>query len=110
MIQAPRLNEYMSSLSERFGCHVFGTEVVLKENKRMHRFLFIWNSCSVQFAFQVLNNTLYWGWLRNVFVPGVYAGAWYNGLDEKRSIYIGDKCSVLVGMPTVRQLRVKPRK
>lgn len=62
------------------------------------------------FDFQVFNNTLYWSWLREVFVPGVYAGAWYNGLQEDQSIYIGDKCSVLVGMPRVRQLRVKPSK
>ena len=49
-------------------------------------------------------------WLRAVFVPGVYVGAWYNGLEEDQSIYIGDKNSILVGMPRIRQLRVKPSK
>ena len=46
--------------------------------------------------------------MRGVFVPGVYAGSWYNGRQEEQSVYIGDKRSVLVGMPLVRQLRVKP--
>ena len=60
--------------------------------------------------FQVFNNTLYWRWLRDEFVSSVYAGAWYNGHQENQSIYIGDKRSVLVGMPRVRQLRIKPGK
>ena len=60
--------------------------------------------------FQVINNTLFWNWSINVFVPAIYAGVWYNGLPENQSNYIGDKCSVLVGMPRVRQLRVKSSK
>ena len=60
--------------------------------------------------FQVTNNTLFWNWSINVFVPAIYAGVWYNGLPENQSNYIGDKCSVLVGMPRVRQLRVKSSK
>ena len=59
---------------------------------------------------QVFNNSLYWNWLRTVFLPGVYAGFWYNRQVETRSMYIGNKRSVLVGMPRLRQLRVKPSK
>ena len=62
------------------------------------------------FNTQISNNSLYWNWLRTVFLPGVYAGVWYNGQVEKQSIYIGNKRSLLVGMPRLRQLRVKPSK
>ena len=64
----------------------------------------------VTYNYQVFNNTLYWEWLRNNSISGVYPGAWYNGLQEENSSYIGDKCSILVGMPRIRQLRVKPGK
>ena len=64
----------------------------------------------VTYICQVLNNTLYWEWLRNNAISGVYPGAWYNGFQENNSSYIGDKCSILVGMPRIRQLRVKPGK
>lgn len=62
------------------------------------------------FNLQVFNNPLYWNWLSTVFLPGVYAGAWYNRQQEKQSIYTGNKRSVRVGMPRLRQLRVKPSK
>ncbi|KAL9966015.1 hypothetical protein ACROYT_G024022 [Oculina patagonica] len=57
---------------------------------------------------KVVNNTKYWSWMNNVFVPGVFAGRWYNGQEENQTVYIGNKRSVLVGMARARQLRVKP--
>ena len=32
---------------------------------------------------------------------------WYNGLEEKNEVYIENKMSILVGMPWLRQLRIK---
>lgn len=36
----------------------------------------------------------------------VYAGKWYNGQRETTTEYIGNKRSILIGMPRLRQLRV----
>ena len=52
----------------------------------------------------------YWSWLRKVFIPGVFSGRWYNGQEEKKTMYIGNKRSLLVGMARLRQLRVKSSK
>ena len=57
-----------------------------------------------------MNDTKYWSWLNDVFVPGVFAGRWYNGQEENQTEYIGNKRSLLVGMARARQLRVKPSK
>ena len=65
---------------------------------------------SLFITLQVLNDTKYWSWLNDVFVPGVFAGKWYNGQEENQTMYIGDKRAVLVGMARARQLRVKPSK
>ena len=59
---------------------------------------------------QVSNDTKYWNWLVNVFLPGVFAGKWCNNQKENHTTYIGDKRSVLVGMPRARQLRVESSK
>jgi len=58
---------------------------------------------------KVFNKTQYWSWLADVFLPGVFAGKWYNGQQESQTMYIGNKRSVLVGMARARQLRVKPK-
>ena len=59
---------------------------------------------------QVKNNTMYWWWLQRVFIPGVFSGRWYNGQKENRTIYIGNKRSLLIGMARIRQLRVRSSK
>ena len=46
------------------------------------------------------------GWLRQEFLPNVYHRSWYNGLQDE-DIYIGNKISILIGMPWMRQLRIK---
>lgn len=53
---------------------------------------------------------MYWSWLQDNFIPGVFSGRWYNGQEEKQTTYIGNKHSLLVGMPRIRQLRVKSSK
>ena len=59
-------------------------------------------------GYQVFNKKQYWSWVKNVFLPGVFAGRWYNGRPENQTMYIGNKRSVLVGMARGRQLRVQP--
>ena len=43
-------------------------------------------------------------------MPEVFVDDWYNGEREKVSEYIGNKRSILVGMPRLRQLRIKESK
>ena len=38
---------------------------------------------------------------------GIYAGKWYNDERVKEQEYIGDKMSILLGVPRLRQLRVQ---
>ena len=59
-------------------------------------------------GYQVINKKQYWSWIKNVFLPGVFAGRWYNGRPENQTMYIGNKRSVLVGMARGRQLRAQP--
>lgn len=61
-------------------------------------------------SFQVIDSRSLWGWLRQEFLPNIYNQPWYNGLKEKNEMYIGNKISVLIGMPWIRQLRVKKSK
>lgn len=44
------------------------------------------------------------------FVKDSYAGEWYNGKREETTEYIGNKISMLVGMPRLRQLRIREGK
>ncbi|KAL9967119.1 hypothetical protein ACROYT_G025287 [Oculina patagonica] len=87
---------------------VFLLMVVCYGNRNDHRYLM---TKSIQEGLphfnKAVNSTKYWSWLNNVFVPGVFAGRWYNGQTENQSMYIGNKRSVLVGMARARQLRVK---
>lgn len=60
--------------------------------------------------FQIKNNTQFWEWMNEVFVGAIFASNWYNGQEEKVSEYIGNKRSILVGMPRLRQLRIMKSK
>lgn len=62
------------------------------------------------YFWQITNTTQFWGWIENIFVPEVFVDDWYNGVREKVSEYIGNKRSILVGMPRLRQLRIKESK
>ena len=44
------------------------------------------------------------------FIHDSYAGEWYNGQLEQTPEYIGNKVSMLIGMPRLRQLRIKEGK
>lgn len=41
------------------------------------------------------------------FIHDSYAGEWYNGQWEQTTEYIGNKVSMLAGMPRLRQLRIQ---
>lgn len=58
------------------------------------------------FYFQIRNVTLFWRWMKTSFIPAIFTGDWYNDQEEKIEEYIGNKRSILVGMPRLRQLRV----
>lgn len=45
--------------------------------------------------------------MRQIFVPNVYAGVWYNGEKEMQEVYFENKMSILVGVPRMRQVRIK---
>lgn len=62
------------------------------------------------FAFQITDSHRLRGWLRQEFFPNIYNQEWYNGDQEKTDVYIANKMSILVGMPWMRQLRVKKSK
>lgn len=62
------------------------------------------------FIFQISKEDDYWKWAKSQFIESVFAGKWYNGKAESVEAFIGNKRSLLVGMPRIRQLRVKPGK
>lgn len=44
--------------------------------------------------------------MKTSFIPAIFTGDWYNDQEEEIEEYIGNKRSILVGMPRLRQLRV----
>ena len=56
---------------------------------------------------QVDDALKFWTWLSTNFTASVFGNRWYNGKEERNGIYISDKSSILVGMPRIRQLRIK---
>ena len=62
------------------------------------------------FLFQVSGIRKLWGWMRQEFLPKFYSQPWYNGAKENDDVYIENKMSILIGMPWMRQLRIKKSK
>ncbi|XP_068684585.1 polycystin family receptor for egg jelly-like [Montipora foliosa] len=46
-------------------------------------------------------------WLNQEFIQKFYGQPWYNGHTEKNDIYVENKMSIMIGMPWMRQLRMK---
>lgn len=63
-------------------------------------------TCNKIFFWQIKDKSQLWRWLEDVWIPASFAGKWYNGQEETSTEYIGNKMSILVGMPRLRQLRV----
>ena len=40
-------------------------------------------------------------------MDGIYANEWYNGKIATKQEYINNKKSILLGMPRLRQMRIK---
>ena len=53
----------------------------------------------------------FWKWSRQILVPGLYNTTWYNGkpFDHEEG-FISNRGSFLVGMPRLRQIRIRPGK
>ena len=51
-----------------------------------------------------------WIYMLGKFIHDSYADEWYNGQWERTPEYIGNKVSMLIGMPRLRQLRIKEGK
>lgn len=59
--------------------------------------------------FQRVNSTpTFWNWTKEKLVPGVYFSEWYNGKKvELQEGFISSGYPFLVGMPRLRQIRIK---
>ena len=58
---------------------------------------------------QVNDAASFWRWMKETFVPGMYNNSWYNGRSfEYNEGFIGNRENFLVGMPRLRQVRIRP--
>lgn len=61
--------------------------------------------------FQVSDPPAFWDWTKKILVPGLYDVTWYNGQAfEYNEGFISTREAFMVGMPRLRQIRVKPGK
>ncbi|XP_078363993.1 polycystin family receptor for egg jelly-like [Oculina patagonica] len=87
---------------------LFFLAVVCYGNKNENRFLMTTAMRNpIKNFSKVTDSHRLWEWLKQEFLPSIYNQAWYNGLEEEKDLYIGNKKSILIGMPWMRQLRVK---
>ena len=56
--------------------------------------------------FQISSHETMWDWIRDLLIPGIYEDR-KDVVLSNSTPYIGDGEAVLVGMPRLRQLRVK---
>ena len=63
------------------------------------------------FTFQVDSKEAFWAWINEVFIPGIYGTTWYNDQPFMAPEgYIESREAFLVGMPRLKQVRVKEGK
>ncbi|XP_078351512.1 polycystin family receptor for egg jelly-like [Oculina patagonica] len=87
---------------------VFFLAIVCYGNKNENRFLMTTTMINPFMKFDLVTDShRLWGWLRQEFLPNIYSQPWYNGRKDKKDVYIGNKMSILIGMPWMRQLRIK---
>ena len=61
--------------------------------------------------FQIEDTSSLWNWVDETLLPGLYDVTWYNGRPfEYKEGFISNKKTFLIGMPRLRQLRLKPSK
>ena len=62
----------------------------------------------VCFCLQVDSKAAFWDWIEEEFIPGIYDTSWYNGQQFiAPEGYISTREAFLVGMPRLKQVRVK---
>ena len=58
---------------------------------------------------RIANMALFWNWTLAVVLPGLYNTTWYTGRKfEYDEGFISNRVGYMVGMPRLRQLRIKP--
>ena len=63
------------------------------------------------FSRKVNSPPKFWKWTRKILVPGLYNVRWYNGDPfEYEEGFISNRESFMVGMPRLRQSRIRPGK
>ena len=61
--------------------------------------------------YQVDSKDSLWTWIENDLLPSLYNTTWYNGqLFEYKEGFISNKKAFMLGMPRLRQLRLKKSK
>ncbi|XP_068684513.1 polycystin-1-like protein 2 [Montipora foliosa] len=93
-----------------FGIFILLMMVVCYSNRGFERFMV---TQSMEDMFQsfarVHNIPTFWKWSKNTFLPRVYDVGWYNGRPfQYEEGFLSNRVAFLVGMPRMRQLRVKP--
>ena len=68
---------------------------------------FVFNKAKYISIIQVTDGNKLRVWLEKEFLPNIYSQPWYNGVKEKKDVYIENKASLLIGMPWMRQLRIQ---
>ena len=59
--------------------------------------------------FQVKDTPTFWNWAKTELIPGLYNTHWYNGQKfEYEEGFVSSREAFMVGMPRLRQLRIKP--
>ncbi|XP_022808988.1 polycystic kidney disease protein 1-like 2 [Stylophora pistillata] len=82
--------------------------IVAYGDKDHHRYLMTRGTRDgFTFFYKVNTGEKMWTYMLGKFIHDSYAGEWYNGQVEHTPEYIGNKVSMLIGMPRLRQLRIK---
>lgn len=72
--------------------------------KRQYIYLLVVGSST-----QVSDTASLWEWIEDVLIPGLYDVTWYDGRPFKyKEGYISNREEFMLGMPRLRQLRLKP--
>ena len=52
---------------------------------------------------------MFWAWVKTKLLPSLYDTEWYNGEPfEYEEGYVSNREVFIVGMPRIRQLRIRP--
>ncbi|XP_022808986.1 polycystic kidney disease protein 1-like 2 [Stylophora pistillata] len=87
---------------------VFLLAIVSYGNKNGNRFLMTTEMRNRITKFNLVNDAHELeAWLKKELISNIYNQAWYNGDEENNYLFTENKMSILVGMPWLRQHRIK---